>query len=621
MFERFTDRSRKVMALANQEARRFNHEYIGTEHILLGLIKEGSGVGAAVLKNLNVDIKKLRLEVEKLVKRGLDMVTHGKLPQTPRAKKVIEYAIEESRSLNHKYVGTEHILLGLLRESEGIAAQVLMNLGLKLEDVREEVLNLVGPGNEIERFTDRARKVMALANQEAQRFNHEYIGTEHILLGLVKEGSGVGARVLKNLDVDIKKLRLEVEKLVKRGPDMVAMGKLPQTPRAKKVIKYAIEEARSLKHNYVGTEHILLGLLLEGEGIAAQVLMNWGLRIEQVRGEVLALKGEKEPVMEREPRTWNGQGEKKPLIKRRGLNMFDRFTDRARKIMALANQEAQRFNHEYIDTEHILLGLIKEGSGIGATILKNLHVDFQFEVERLLKRGPDRVTMGKLPQTQRAKKVIEYAIEETREMEKQLNRRLDVDTEHILLGLLREGEGIAAQVLMNLGLRIEQVDVFLALEREKEPEIERGPRTWEGKGKKKQLIQRKGKVSMNEDGQYLKLLSVFHYVVGGMAAFFACMFLFHFCIGVAMLTGAIDNAPIFVGLMFVIMATVAITFGWTLAVCIIIAGRCLAKRKRYMFCLVMAAISCIFMPFGTVLGVFTIIVLMRPLVKELFAAK
>ena len=146
MFERFTDRARKVMALANQEAQRFNHEHIGTEHILLGLVKEASGVGANVLKNLDVDIKKLRLEIEKLVKSGPDMVTMGKLPQTPKAKKVIEYAIEEARALNHNYVGTEHILLGLLRETEGVAAQVLMNLGLKLEDVRQEVLNLLGAG-------------------------------------------------------------------------------------------------------------------------------------------------------------------------------------------------------------------------------------------------------------------------------------------------------------------------------------------------------------------------------------------------------------------------------------------------------------------------------------------
>jgi ATP-dependent Clp protease ATP-binding subunit ClpC len=148
MFERFTDRARKVMALANQEAQRLNHEYIGTEHVLLGLVKEGSGVGATVLKQLDVDLRKVRMEVEKLVKSGPDMVTMGKLPQTPRAKKVIEYAIEEARNLGHNYVGTEHLLLGLLREQDGVAAQVLINLGLKLEDVREEVLNLLGANSE-----------------------------------------------------------------------------------------------------------------------------------------------------------------------------------------------------------------------------------------------------------------------------------------------------------------------------------------------------------------------------------------------------------------------------------------------------------------------------------------
>ncbi|HEV3145539.1 MAG TPA: Clp protease N-terminal domain-containing protein, partial [Gemmataceae bacterium] len=146
MYERFTDRARKVMQLANQEAQRFNHEYIGTEHILLGLVKEGSGVAANVLKNLDIDLRKIRLEVEKIVQTGTgsEMVTMGKLPHTPRAKKVIEYSIEEARNLGHNYVGTEHLLLGLLREQEGVAAQVLMNLGLKLEDVREEVLNLLG---------------------------------------------------------------------------------------------------------------------------------------------------------------------------------------------------------------------------------------------------------------------------------------------------------------------------------------------------------------------------------------------------------------------------------------------------------------------------------------------
>jgi ATP-dependent Clp protease ATP-binding subunit ClpA len=145
MYERFTDRARKVMQLANQAAQRFGHEYIGTEHVLLGLMKEGSGVAAHVLKNLGVDRRKVREEVERIVRPGDDQaVAMGRLPQTPRTKKMIEYSIEEARGLNHNYVGTEHLLLGLLRESEGIGAQVLMNLGLKPDDVRQEVLNMLG---------------------------------------------------------------------------------------------------------------------------------------------------------------------------------------------------------------------------------------------------------------------------------------------------------------------------------------------------------------------------------------------------------------------------------------------------------------------------------------------
>ncbi len=144
MFDRFTDRARKVMNYARQEAQKLNHDYIGTEHILLGLIQEGSGVAVTALKNLDIDVKKVRMEVEKLAKSGGSMVTMGQLPFTPRAKKVLELSSEEASNLNHNYIGTEHLLLGLLRESEGIAARVLMNLGVRLEQVREEVLELLG---------------------------------------------------------------------------------------------------------------------------------------------------------------------------------------------------------------------------------------------------------------------------------------------------------------------------------------------------------------------------------------------------------------------------------------------------------------------------------------------
>ncbi len=136
MYERFTDDARKVMQRANQEVQRFNHEYIGTEHILLALIKTGGGV-ADVLANLSVDPRRVRLAVKKLMTSGADKATIDKAPLTPCARHAMEYAMEEA--CRHDYVGADHILLGLLREEEGVAAQVLVNLGLTLEAVREQV--------------------------------------------------------------------------------------------------------------------------------------------------------------------------------------------------------------------------------------------------------------------------------------------------------------------------------------------------------------------------------------------------------------------------------------------------------------------------------------------------
>ena len=144
MFNRFTERARKVVILAKEEARRFNHDYIGTEHILLGLVREGEGVAASVLQKVGVSLEKIRLEIEKLVQPGPTTQIIGDIPFTPRAKKALELAAEEARALGHNYIGTEHLLLGLIREGEGMASQVLLNLGLDLNTVRNEVMELLG---------------------------------------------------------------------------------------------------------------------------------------------------------------------------------------------------------------------------------------------------------------------------------------------------------------------------------------------------------------------------------------------------------------------------------------------------------------------------------------------
>jgi len=144
VFNRFTERARKVIVLAKEEARRFNHDYIGTEHLLLGLIREGEGVAAAVLQKLGLSLESIRLEVEKLVQPGPTTQIQGDVPFTPRSKKALELAAEEARALGHNYIGTEHLLLGLIREGEGVASQVLLNLGLDLNRVRSEIMELLG---------------------------------------------------------------------------------------------------------------------------------------------------------------------------------------------------------------------------------------------------------------------------------------------------------------------------------------------------------------------------------------------------------------------------------------------------------------------------------------------
>jgi ATP-dependent Clp protease ATP-binding subunit ClpC len=144
MGTRFTERAQRVILIAQEEAKRLNHDYVGTEHILLGLIALGEGVASQVLASLGVDLRKVRAEIEKIVGTGDNMMLLGEIPFTPRAKKVLEYAVEEAQHMSHSYIGTEHILMGLIREEEGVAARVLENLGLKLETVREEVLSILG---------------------------------------------------------------------------------------------------------------------------------------------------------------------------------------------------------------------------------------------------------------------------------------------------------------------------------------------------------------------------------------------------------------------------------------------------------------------------------------------
>jgi ATP-dependent Clp protease ATP-binding subunit ClpA len=194
MFERFTDRARRVVVLAQEEARMLNHNYIGTEHILLGLIHEGQGVAAKALEDLGISLEDARGLVEQIIGQGQAAPT-GHIPFTPRAKKVLELSLREALQLGHNYIGTEHILLGLIREGEGVAAQVLLQLGAAFDRVRQVVIQLLQnyagtpegkarefPGSKVAEsvaYAEHLQRVEELAKKEAEALGESKVRADH----------------------------------------------------------------------------------------------------------------------------------------------------------------------------------------------------------------------------------------------------------------------------------------------------------------------------------------------------------------------------------------------------------------------------------------------------------
>ena len=467
-FDRFNDRAKRVLALAQDEAIRFNHNYIGTEHLLLGLVREGEGVAAKALDALGVPLSKIRASVESIIGRGANTMPPSEITLAPHTKQVINYAIEESRKLGHSHVGTEHLLLGIVRQGENTAAKVLASLGVELEKVRHQVIVQLGqhgpaaaergspPPTEpsgsafgafrgpFERFNDRAKRVLAFAQEEAVRFKHNYIGTEHVLLGLVREGESVAARALTTLGVELSKVRTAVEFIVGPG-DAANMPSSPSeltiSPRTKKVIEFAMDEARKLNHRHVGPEHLLLGLVREGQGIASGVIESLGVTLEKVRQQVLATIGKESPG----PAT---NVYSNVLVQ---SGPFDLLDDAAKRVLSLAEEEARQMRHNWIGTEHVLIAIARS-DGVAQRTMKELGVTLELARAGVFKAVPPAETeVTEVTVTPRVKTLVGKAIMLA------APRSDRVRPQHLLLALVDDPNGIGSQVLTQLGATQEKV--------------------------------------------------------------------------------------------------------------------------------------------------------------------
>ena len=214
MFERFTDRARRVVVLAQEEARLLNHDYIGTEHLLLGLIHEGKGVAAKALDGMGITEEAVRQQVEDIIGRGKQAARSGHIPFTPRAKKVLKLSLRESLQLGHPYIGTEHILLGLIREGEGVAAQVLVRLGADVETTRHQVVELLqGYQGQDEGAAARARRRLGGVPRRERRLLPELLARFDSIesrLSALEQRVGTGPD-LRDLDEEIRRARRDKE--------------------------------------------------------------------------------------------------------------------------------------------------------------------------------------------------------------------------------------------------------------------------------------------------------------------------------------------------------------------------------------------------------------------------
>src|SRR5438067_1024325 len=215
MFERFTDRARNAVVLAQEEARRLDHNYIGTEHVLLGLLREPESIAARALERLGVGLGATRTAVEEIIGRGSGPRAEGHIPFTPRAKKVLELSLREALGLGHNYIGTEHILLGLVREGGGVAAQILMGRAGNLERVREAVTTELGRAGgttkaEAARRTPAAEEILAASQELAAPAP---MGSHHLLEAMARSQDSLAAKALAALGVDAETLSAKIDEL------------------------------------------------------------------------------------------------------------------------------------------------------------------------------------------------------------------------------------------------------------------------------------------------------------------------------------------------------------------------------------------------------------------------
>jgi ATP-dependent Clp protease ATP-binding subunit ClpA len=450
MFEKFTEKAIKVVMRSQEEGRRLGHNYVGTEQIFLGLLADESSGAGKVLAETGITLDAMRLEVENLIGKG-NMAAAIEVPFTPNAKKLLEGAWNAARDMRMNYIGTEHLLISLIRLQDGKGFQVLNASGYDLNEIELKAAESVEEANKlragapsaasdesrlrtlpggIDKYTKGAIKVVMLATAEARLLGYGFIGGEQLLLGILAEDKSVASKSLKDAGVFLTDARKVVEEILGHGRGNGFGDAIPLSPRAEKVLEDALEEAHKGGVNHVSTEHILLGLLSQEREATARILERFAVDLDRLEQKIRAAVSQtaSEQAQSRQP---------EPTL-----------TEDVLTTLVFANEEARKLKHKRTGIEHILCGLILQ-QGTASRALLECGVDYEKAlsvVQQIHKEEPvepkKRPMLSKLldtilvifrqrPFTSQAELLMDRALKETQD-----RGDLFVDSGHVLLALV-----------------------------------------------------------------------------------------------------------------------------------------------------------------------------------------
>jgi len=442
LFERFTEKAIKVITYSQEEASKANHPRVYPEHILLGIIREGSGIAARFLRSSGLTDENLREKINNTIvinEKALSEV----LTFSSAAKNVLQNSWNVAKSLRTNYINPEHLFLALLAEDNVSIINLLLNFDVNIEKIKSSVIRVVEqkaktsshPEDSVKSQSfvpkyfsfasiseeSELNQVINSAKEILDNSSYEILGTEQILLAMLEDKDSSISILLENEGINLQNFSEKLENINTRS-DEYLQKELPFTPRAYFAINSAYEYAKELGSTTLKPEHVLLGILGEKSGLAYRVLKELGINTNNLFNKVL------KPIEKQKPETLT--------------------------IVRLAREEARKLGHNIVGTEQILLGIIGEGTGIGASVLKDLGItlkDARIEVEKIIGtgncRGEKETTL-----TPRVKKLLEIAWEKAKKYSSQR-----IESEHLLLGITKEKECMAMKVLQNLGVDVLEI--------------------------------------------------------------------------------------------------------------------------------------------------------------------